>query len=98
MLRDKSQRKQILYDFIYTCTLKKTKQMNKHNKAESQIQRTNRWLPEGKVVGGGEKQVRATKRYKPPAAKQMSHRYEVYSVGNRVSNYEYLSCSSSYRW
>ena len=45
--------------------------MNKHNKTEtgSQIQRTNRWLPERRGLGGGEKQVREIKRYKLPAAK-----------------------------
>ena len=39
------------------CGIYKTNQMNKHNKteAESQIWGTNRWLPEGRGWGVGEK-------------------------------------------
>ena len=58
-----------------------SKEMNKHNKAKtgSQIQRRNRCLPEGRGLGGGEKQVSAIKRYK---TEEMSHgmRYTVSGV------------------
>ena len=49
--------------------------MNKHNIIETklQIQRTNRWLPEWKGVGGGNKYVRQINRYKLPVVKLMSH-------------------------
>ena len=48
---------------------KKTKQMNKHRKTEteSQVQRTNRRLPGGWGEGGGE--MREIKRYRIPGAK-----------------------------
>ena len=57
MLRDKSQRKQILYDFIYTCTLKKTKQMNKHNKAERVTDTKNKQVVARGKSGGGRRKA-----------------------------------------
>ena len=49
--------RQISYDFTHMWKIK-TKQMNKHNEteAESQIQRINRWLPEGRGLGEEENQ------------------------------------------
>ena len=45
--------------------------MNKHNKTatDSQIQRTNKWSPEGTRVGGGMKKVKKIKRFKLPDIK-----------------------------
>ena len=45
--------------------------MNKHNKTERVID-TNRFLPEERGLGGGEKQVTEIKRYKLPGAKYTS--------------------------
>ena len=41
--------RQISHDLTYTCNLK-NKRINK-TKTDSQIQRTNQWLPEGQGVG-----------------------------------------------
>ena len=41
--------RQISHDLTYTCNLK-NKRINK-TETDSQIQRTNRWLPEGQGVG-----------------------------------------------
>ena len=41
----------------------------------------------GWEVREGEKKVRKIKIYKFPVVKQVSHRYEVYSVANRVCLY-----------
>ena len=45
--------------------------MDKHNKTEtdSKIQRINSWLPEGRVLGEEEKQMREIKRYTLPVTK-----------------------------
>ena len=37
-------------------------------------------------VGGGTKEVREIKRYKLPGTKQVSHRNQMYSMGNIVNN------------
>ena len=68
--------------------------MNKHNKTEtdSKIQRTNRWLPDGRGMGAGKKQVREIKRYKLSVAKYINHGDEMYSVGNIVNNYVVSLC------
>ena len=47
--------RQLPCDFTHYVESKKTKQMNKQNKTKtnSQIQRSDQWLPEGKRVVGG---------------------------------------------
>ena len=47
----------------------------------------NKWLPEGRWRGGRKKQMREMKQNKLPVAKWMSHRYEMYSMGNIFNNY-----------
>ena len=37
-------------------------------------------------MGGGQKEMRERKRYKLVVEKYMSHRYEMYNVGNIVNN------------
>ena len=44
----------------------------------------------GWEVREGEKKVRKIKIYKFPVVKQVSHRYEVYNVANRVKNYMFI--------
>ena len=52
--------RQILYDFTFRWNLKiKTKQINPYNKTETELQRTNKWLPEQwagrkKEIGDGD--------------------------------------------
>ena len=53
--------RQIPYDFTYMWNLKKVNEYNK-TETDSQIQRTNQWLPEGRKVEGGAKQVKGIKR------------------------------------
>ena len=44
-------------------------------------------MPKGRRGGRRRKQGRQIERYKPVAAKEMSHEYQMYSVGNVVNNY-----------
>ena len=58
--------------------------MDKNNKTEtnSQIQRTDWWLPQGREVGEGAKWVRGIKRYKLLDIKQIYYKDVMYSTGN----------------
>ena len=55
--------------------LQKYKKKKKPKKPEkdSQIQRTNKWLPQGRWVEGQTKQMKGMKRYKLPDRKYISH-------------------------
>ena len=48
---------------------------------------------DGSGEGQGKIDMREIKRYKISVAKQMSHRGEIYSVGNIVNNYIISLCS-----
>ena len=61
--------------------------MNKHNQTQSHRYREKTGGCQREKGGGVEKQVREIKRYKLSVTKQMSHGYEMYSVGNIVNNY-----------
>lgn len=63
---------------------RKTKQMNKQNETEtnSQIERTNGWLPEGE--GNGRKRGRELE--VPTTGYKMNHRNVTYSIGNIAVN------------
>ena len=50
---------------LFICGTRKTKRINKKEESDLQIQRTNRWLPEGKgrgkgKMGEGEKEIQAS--------------------------------------
>ena len=71
------------------------KQVSKHSEIEtgSQVQRTDRCSPEGRVMEGQAKQGREVKRWKLPVTPYMSHGDEMYGVGNVVfSSVQSLSC------
>ena len=44
-------------------------------------------MPDGREGGRCVKEVKEIKRYKLPVTKRMSHRDEMYSVGNMINNY-----------
>ena len=85
----KSEReRQMPYDFTYIWNLKnkveyrkrlyykntkKKKKTTKKPEKDSQIQRTNRWLPQGRRVEGQTKRMKGMKRYKLPDRKYISH-------------------------
>ena len=72
----------MLYDFTNNWNLKK----NKQNRNESQVQRTKTVLLEG--TGGRRRNEKGevNHRYILPVPKQMSHRDEMYSMGNAVKD------------
>ena len=67
--------------------------MNKCNKTETelQIQRTNKWLPEGREVGEGEKQRKEKQgegeQQVQTSSGKINRRYEMYNSGNTVNSY-----------
>ena len=62
--------------------------MNRHNKTETVIDTENKQVI-ARGERGGKKQVRELKRYRLTVAEQMSHEYEMYSVGK----YSQLLCN-----
>ena len=77
----------IIYGITYMGS-KKIKQMNKQNKTEtdSQILRTNWFLPEVMELGGMDKMGKGVKRYKLPVIKSISQGDVMHSMENIVSN------------
>ena len=51
-----------LFSLICKIKKKKTEQINKYNRTETDLQRTNIPLPEGRGLGGGLKQMKRIKR------------------------------------
>ena len=77
----------IIYGITYMGS-KKIKQVNKQNKTEtdSQILRTNWFLPEVMELGGMDKMGKGVKRYKLPVIKSISQGDVMHSMENIVSN------------
>ena len=75
--------RQILYDIIYMWNLK-LKQANEYNKIEtdSQIDRTNQWLPVGR--GKGEGQDRSKGLTGTSYLRQISNKDLLYNTGNYI--------------
>ena len=62
-------------------------QPRKRNKNGARYRgKADRWLPVGRGPGG-EKELRDIVKHKLSVTKQMSHRHEMYSVGNIANNY-----------
>ena len=73
---------------LYVESKEKTNQVNKYNKTEIVIDTANKeMIARGEEDWGRRGKVREIKRYKLSITKHMSHRYEMYSVGNMVNIY-----------
>ena len=65
----------------------KTNEQTKLNRNSIINKKNKQAVARGKEVGEEEKLVRETTKYKLSVTKQMSHRYEMYSVGNTFNSY-----------